>query len=64
MKICETTKRNVFFSFAKQLETLYFVIRETIKFRQNSDLFRTVSYIAKLKKDTKLSTLVTMGMKI
>ena len=39
-----------FFSFAKQLETTYFVFRETIETRQNSDLFRTVSYFAKLKK--------------
>ena len=42
------TKR--FFSFAKQLETLYFVFCETIETRRNSDLFRTVSYFAKLKK--------------
>ena len=42
------TKR--FFSFAKQLETLYFVFRETIEARRNSDLFRAVSYFAKLKK--------------
>ena len=42
------TKR--FFSFAKQLETFYFVFRETIETRRNSDLFRTVSYFAKLKK--------------
>ena len=46
MKICETTKPKVFFSFAKQLETLYF-------------MFRTVSYFAKLKKKKKLSTLAT-----
>ena len=37
------TKR--FFSFAKQLETLYFVFRVTI-----GALFCTVSYFAKLKK--------------
>ena len=43
-----------FFSFAKQLETLYFVFRETIETRQ---IFRTVLYFAKLKKKTKLSTL-------
>ena len=48
------TKR-FFFRFAKQLETLlsYFRIfpfRETIETRRNSDLFRTVSYFAKLKK--------------
>ena len=49
------TKR--FFSFAKQLETFYFVFRETIETRRNSDLFRTVSYFAKLLKNTKLSTL-------
>ena len=42
------TKR--FFSFAKQLETLYFVFRVTIGARRNSDLFCTVSYFAKLKK--------------
>ena len=46
-KICETKKRNVFFSFAKKLETLFFV---TIETRRNSDLFCTVSYFAKLKK--------------
>ena len=56
MKICETKKRNVFISFTKQLETLYFVFRETIETRQNSDLFCTVLYFAKLKKNTKLST--------
>ena len=42
------TKR--FYRFAKQLETLYFVFCETIETRRNSDLFRTVSYFAKLKK--------------
>ena len=42
------TKR--FFCFAEQLETPYFVFRETIETRRNSDLFRTVSYFAKLKK--------------
>ena len=42
------TKR--FCSFAKQLETLNFVFRETIETRRNYDLFRTVSYFAKLKK--------------
>ena len=47
-----------FFSIAKQLKTLYFVFRETIETRRNNDLFRTVSYFAKLKKNTKLSTLV------
>ena len=47
-----------FFSFAKQLETTYFVFRETIETRQNSDLFRTVSYFANLKQNTKLSTLL------
>ena len=56
MKICETTKRNIFFSFTKQLETLFFVFsyyfqfRETIKTQQNSDLFCTVSYFVNLKK--------------
>ena len=39
-----------FFCFAKQLETLYFVFRETIETRRNSDLFLTVSYFSKLKK--------------
>ena len=54
------TKR--FFSFTKQLETLFIVFLyffqfvETIKTRWNSDLFRTVSYFAKEKKNTKLST--------
>ena len=50
MKICETSKQNVFFSFAKQLETLNFVFRKTIETRRNSDLFRTVSYFANKKK--------------
>ena len=53
----------LFFSYAKQLETLFFVFsyfiqfRKTIETRQNSDLFRSVSYFAKLKQNTKLSTL-------
>ena len=37
-----------FFSFAKQLETLYFVFREMIETRQ---IFLTVLYFAKLKKN-------------
>ena len=60
-KICETKKRNVFFSFAKKLETLFFV---TIETRRNSDLFCTVSYFAKLKNNMKLSTLLTTTFKI
>ena len=62
-KLCETTKPNDFFSFAKQLETLFsnfFKFRETIKTRRNSGLLRTVSYFGKLKKNTKLSTLATI----
>ena len=50
------TKR--FFYFVKQLETFYFVFRKTIETRRNSDLFRTVSNFAKLKKNKKLSTLI------
>ena len=40
----------LFFSFAKQLETLYFLFHKTIETRRNSDLFRTVSHFLKLKK--------------
>ena len=47
-----------FFSFAKQLETSYFVFCKSIETLRNSDLFRTVSYFAKLKLNTKLSTLL------
>ena len=43
-QFCETT-RNTFFTFA-----YFFQFRETIETRQNSDLFRTVLYFAKLKK--------------
>ena len=46
-KLCETTKPNDFFSFAKQLETLfsYFLqFRETTKTRRNSGLLVTVTY--------------------
>ena len=35
----------------KQLETLYFIFRETIETRRNSGLFRTVSFFAKLKRN-------------
>ena len=44
-----------FFNFAKQVEQHFVLIfghlqfREAIKTRQNMDLFRTVSYFAKLK---------------
>ena len=43
-QFCETT-RNTFFTFA-----YFFQFCETIETRQNSDLFRTVLYFAKLKK--------------
>ena len=39
---------------------VYFQFCETTETRQNSDLFRTVSYFAKLEKNTKLSTLMDM----
>ena len=48
------TKR--FFSFAKQLETFYFVFRETIETRRNSDLFRTVSYSFVFRETEKYET--------
>ena len=45
-----------FFSFAKQLETFYFVFRETIETRRNSDLFRTVSYSFVFRETEKYET--------
>ena len=36
---------------------VFFSVCETIETRRNSDLFRTVSYFTKLKKNKKLSTL-------
>ena len=64
MEICKTAKRNNFFSFVKQLETLFsyfriFQFRKTSETRRISNLFRTVLQFAKLKKNTKLSTLLT-----
>ena len=49
MRIYETKR---FFSFAKQLETHFITY-----FAKRSKLGETVSYFAKLKKNTKLSTL-------
>ena len=53
------TKR--FFSVSrnnsKHLFSYFFQFRETIETRRNSDMFRTVSYFAKQKQNTKLSTL-------
>ena len=55
-KYTKIWNETLFPSFAKQLETLFsyfcifFQFRETIETRWNSDLFRTVSYFAKLKK--------------
>ena len=42
----------------KHFFSYFFQFHETIETRRNSDLFRTVSYFAKLKKNKKLSTLI------
>ena len=50
----ETTQNNFVCIFA------FFQFRKMIKTQQNSELYRTASRFAKLKKHTKLSTLVSI----
>ena len=56
MRNYETTKQNVFFFVSRNNLKHFFVFLyffqfcKMIKTRRNSDLFRTVSYFAKLKK--------------